>query len=88
MTQFYIVEVKELANGEFEHVVSWAYDNDPAKARQKGESTYYTKLAAAAVSNYATHGVILFSQECYPIMNKNFVHDIQTAPEPETNGEE
>lgn len=82
MTQFYIIEIKQLSNGEYEHEVSWAFDADADAARLKGESTYYDKLSKAAVSNYAQHSVTLISDEGFPVMNKCYKHNVQPEPEP------
>lgn len=82
MTQFYIVEIKEV-NGEYEHGVTWAFDEDANKARLKGESAYYAKLSEAAVSNYAKHSVVLISDEAFPVMYKCFRHEV--TPEPEVS---
>ena len=77
MSQFYIYEIKQLPNGEFEDDRAWAYDEDPDKARLKGESIFYDKLSKASVSNYAKHSVILVSDEGFPVMNKCYKHDVQ-----------
>ena len=50
MNQFYIIEIQKYVNGEFGHIVHFAYDEDPTKARLKAESKYHEVLAAAAVS--------------------------------------
>lgn len=80
MTQFYIVEVQQYANGEFGHIVHFAYDQDPDTARLKAESKYYQVLSAAAVSNLPTHSAILFSTEGFPIMNQCYKHDVTASP--------
>lgn len=82
MKQYYIYEIKQLANGEFEDNRSWAYDEDDTKARLKGESAYYAKLSEAAVSTYAKHSVILVSDEAFPIMYKSFKHEVEPEPQP------
>ena len=81
MTQFYIYEIKQLPNGEFEDNRAWAYDEDPDKARLKGESIFYEKLSEASVSNYAKHSVILVSDEGFPVMNKCYKHEVQPESE-------
>ena len=87
MTQFYIVEVQQYANGEFGHIVHYAFDEDPDKARLKGESKYYEVLAAAAVSNLPSHSAILFSTEGFPIMHQCYKHTVTPEPEPEPEEE-
>lgn len=83
MTQFYIVEVQQYANGEFGHIVHYAYDQDADVARLKAESKYHEVLAAAAVSNLPTHSAIMFSTEGFPILHQCYKHDvIPEAPAP------
>ncbi len=75
MTQFYIVEIQQYANGDYGHIVHFAYDADPEKARLKGEAKYYEVLAAAAVSELPTHSAIMFSTEGFPIMHQCYKHE-------------
>lgn len=82
MTQFYIVEIQQYANGEYGHLVHYAYDADPVKARLKGESKYHEVLAAAAVSELPSHAAIMFSAEGFPIFHQCYKHAV-SAPEPE-----
>lgn len=81
VTQFYIVEIQQAANGEFSHLVHWAFDTDPDVARLKAESTYHSVLAAAAISNTQSHAAILFTTEGFPLMNQCYKHTV--TPEPE-----
>lgn len=81
VTQFYIVEIQQAANGEFSHLVHWAFDADPDVARLKAESTYHSVLAAAAISNTMSHAAILFTTEGFPLMNQCYKHTV--TPEPE-----
>ena len=87
MTQFYIVEVQTYANGEYGHIVHYAYDEDPDIARLKGESKYHEVLAAAAVSDLPAHAAILFSTEGFPIMHQCYKHEVNVEPEPEPQPE-
>ena len=77
MTQFYIVEVQTHRNGEFGHIVHYAWDENPIKARLKAESKYHEVLAAAAVSDTAKHSAILFSTEGLPLMHQCYSHEEQ-----------
>lgn len=86
MTQFYIVEVQQYQNGEYGHIVHYAYDQDADVARLKAESKYHEVLAAAAVSNTLSHAAILFSTEGFPIMNQCYKHTV--VPEPPAPVEE
>ena len=79
MTQFYIVEIQQYANGEYGHLVHFAYDEDADKARLKAESKYHEVLAAAAVSETKSHAAILFSTDGFPIMNQCYKHEV-SAP--------
>lgn len=74
MTQFYVVEVKQNTAGEYEHQVYWVYDEDPDKARLKGESKYHEVLSVAAISEYASHSAIMFSTEGFPLMHQCYKH--------------
>lgn len=80
MTQFYIVEVKQLPNAEYEHQVYWVWDADADKARLKAESKYHEVLAVAAISNTMSHAAILFSTEGFPLMNQCYKHQVTQAP--------
>ena len=96
MTQYYIVEVQQYKNGEFGHLVHYAWDENADKARLKAESKYYEVLSAAAVSELPSHAAILFSTEGFPLMNQCYKHTVVTEPvveetpepEPTENGEQ
>ena len=85
MTQYYIVEIQQYLNGEFGHIVHFAYDENPDTARLKGESKYYEVLSAAAVSNLPSHAAIMFSTEGFPLLHQCYKHTVQPEPEPEPN---
>lgn len=89
MTQYYIVEIKQLQNGEYEHTVHYAWDEDADKARLKAESKYHEVLASAAVSETAEHSAILISSEGFPVMHQCYKHEIpaETEPTPEETAE-
>lgn len=82
MTQFYIVEVKELFNGEFEHQVYWVWDEDTDKARLKAEAKFHEVLAVAATSETKAHSAIMFSTEGFPLRNECYKHE-HVPEEPE-----
>lgn len=75
MAQFYIVEIQQYANGGFGHIVHYVYDENPDKARLKGDSKYYEVLSAAAVSELPSHAAIMFSTEGFPIMHQCYKHE-------------
>lgn len=80
MTQYYIVEVRQYPNGEYEHAVYFAWDEDANKARLKGESKYYEILSTAAVSENLVHSAIMFGTDGFPYLYHSFQHPID-APE-------
>ncbi len=75
MTQFYIVEIQKYDNGDYGHLVHFAYDADADKARLKAEAKFYEVLSAAAVSELPEHSAILFSSEGFPIMHQCYKHE-------------
>lgn len=81
MTQFYVVEIQQYANGEYGHIVHYVFDEDAEKARLKGEAKYHEVLAAAAVSELPTHAAIMFSTEGFPIMHQCYKHTTEAEPE-------
>lgn len=88
MTQYYIIEIQQYANGEYGHLVHYAYDEDPDKARLKADSTYHSILSSAAVSETKKHSAIILSDECFPVENKCYKHNLpEPEPEQEPAGE-
>lgn len=82
MTQIYIVEIQQYANGEFGHLVHYAYDEDPMQARLKAESKYHEVLSAAAISGLPTHAAIMFDTKGRPLMYQCYNHALENG-EPE-----
>ena len=76
VTQFYVVESQQNAQGEYAHIVHWAWDADPEIALQKAWSQYHTVLAAAAVSETKSHAAILFNTDGFPIANECYKHNV------------
>ena len=87
LTQYYIVEVQQYNDGSFGHIVHFAYDEDPERARNKADAKYYQVLSAAAESNLPCHSVILFSSECFPLLDGRYHHTPTPEPEPEPEPE-
>lgn len=83
--QFYVVEIKQNAAGEYEHDIKWIWDEDADKAQLKAESKYHEVLADAAISNTMSHAAILFSSEGFPLMHQCYKHTVvpEETPEPE-----
>ena len=75
MTQFYILEIKKLSNGEFEHQIYYAWDENPNKARLKAEAKYHEILSQAAVSDTKKHSAIIVSEESFPVVNQCYKHE-------------
>jgi protein-L-isoaspartate O-methyltransferase len=90
MNQFYIIEIQQYLNGEFGHIVHFAYDADATKARLKAESKYHEVLASAAVSELPQHSATLLASDGREIMHQCYRHTVVTEPEsePETPQEE
>lgn len=88
MTQFYLFEIKQFINGEREHTVHWAFDEDATKARLKAESKYHELLAAAAISETLEHAVTLLASDGRAVMNQCYRHAVETEPVEETTVEE
>ena len=86
MNQFYIIEIQQYVNGEFGHIVHFAYDENATKARLKAESKYHQVLASAAVSELPQHSATLLTSDGRAIMNQCYRHEIAT-PEPEVEPE-
>lgn len=74
MNQYYILEIQQYANGEYGHIVHFAYDADTQKARFKAEAKYYEVLAAAAISELPQHSAILITSEGNPLMHQCYYH--------------
>ena len=87
MNQFYIIEIQQYDNGEYGHIVHYAFDEDASKARLKAESKYHEVLAAAAISELQSHAATLLTADGRAIMNQCYKH-VKTAPEPESTPEE
>ena len=83
MNQFYIIEIQQYATGDFGHIVHFAFDENPTKARLKAEAKYHEVLAAAAVSELQSHSATLLTSDGRAIMNQCYKHVIEPTPEPE-----
>ena len=79
MAQFYVLEIQQYANGEYGHIVHFAYDIDPNKARLKGESKYHGVLEAAAISELPSHAAILVGADGFPLMHQCYRHGQEEA---------
>lgn len=89
MNQYYIIEIQQYPNGEYGHIVHFAYDEDAAKARLKAESKYHEVLAAAAISELQSHAATLLTADGRAIMNQCYKHALEeVAPEEEVTPDE
>jgi hypothetical protein len=79
--QYYIFEIQRYANGEYGHIVHFAYDEDPKLARLKAESKYHEVLAAAAISELPMHSASLLMCDGRLIMSQCYEHDTPIVPE-------
>ena len=85
--QYYIIEIQKHANGEFGHIVHWAYDENADRARLKAEAKYHEVLAAAAVSDLPQRAAALLSSDGAEIMRQCYRHEGMTAPAEEEAAE-
>lgn len=81
MNQYYIIEIQQYANGEYGHIVHFAYDEDAAKARLKAESKYHEVLSAAAVSELQSHSATLLTADGRALMTQCYKHVIPAEEE-------
>lgn len=75
MAQYYVIEIQQYQNGEYGHIVHFAFDADTEKARLKGEAKYHEILSAAALSNLPSHAATLIASNGFPIMHQCYVHE-------------
>lgn len=75
VTQFYIIEIQQDKNGDYGHIVHYAFDEDPTKARLKAEAKYHEILASAAISETLKHSAIIISDESFPVLNQCYKHE-------------
>ena len=98
MNQYYILEIQRYweqdgngANtnvpGGFGHIVHFAFDENPTKARLKAEAKYHEVLAAAAVSELPQHSATLITSDGRVVMNQCYKHEAEVEPEPEPTPE-
>ena len=88
MNQFYIIEIQQYTNGEFGHIVHFAYDENATTARLKAESKYHQVLASAAVSELPQHSATLLTSDGRAVMNQCYKHVVEPTPEPTPEPEE
>ena len=90
MNQFYIIEIQQYTDGNYGHIVHFAYDANPTKARLKAEAKYHEVLASAAISELPQHSATLLTSDGHAVMNQCYKHEIPTpepTPEPEEETE-
>ena len=87
MNQFYIIEIQQYTNGEFGHIVHFAYDENATKARLKAEAKYHEVLASAAISELPQHSATLLTSDGRAIMSQCYKHVIEPTHEPDEETE-
>jgi len=91
MNQFYIIEIQQYTDGNYGHIVHFAYDENPTKARLKAEAKYHEVLASAAVSELPQHSATLLTADGRAVMNQCYKHVVDEPKpdeEPEVEPEE
>ncbi len=77
MTQYYIVEIKQLTSGEYEHNVYYAWDEDRETAFMKAQQKYHELLSTAAVSNTKKHSAIIIDDSAAMVESRSFKHETE-----------
>ena len=85
--QFYVIEIKRDANGEYEHNIRWAWDADRDLAQRKAEAIAHGMLAEAAMSETISHSVTVLTDQGFTVMNKCY-QNISPAAETQETEEE
>lgn len=83
MTQYYIIEIKQLTSGEYEHYVHYVWDEDRETAFMKAQAKYHELLATAALSNTMKHSAIIIDDNAAMVESRSFRHVIEEAAEEE-----
>lgn len=81
MTQYYIIEIKQLTNGEYEHYVHYVWDEDREQAFMKAQNKYHEILSTAALSNTKKHSAIIIDDSAAMVESRSFKHDTEAAEE-------
>lgn len=81
MTQYYIIEIKQLNNGEYEHNVYYAWDADRETAFMKAQQKYHELLSTAAVSDTLKHSAIIIDSSAAMVESRSFKHDTEATEE-------
>ena len=81
MNQYYVFEIQEITEGSYSYLIHSATDDDPAIARLKGESTYHSVLASAAISSIPSHTAVLLNAEGVLIMSQCYKHPTEEVEE-------
>lgn len=66
--KYLVIEIQTTSDGTVSNIVT-AYDSLAA-----AESNYYAVLSAAAVSAVYSHGAVLITDDCRPVMNNVYKH--------------
>ena len=74
MTQYYIFEIKQLTNGEYEHNVHYVWDADREQAFMKAQNKYHEILSTAALSNTKKHSAIIIDDSAAMVESRSFKH--------------
>lgn len=76
--QYYVFEIQKYEDGTYGHIVHFAYDDDPSRARLKAESKYHEILAAAAISQIPQHSASLLLSDGRMITSQCYIHPAAT----------
>ena len=76
MYQYYVVEIRKLANGEFEHDVTWHYDAERETARIKAAAKFHSIFSNEDEFTGLMHSAIMFSEEGTPEKFECYRHEV------------
>ena len=87
MYNFYVLEMRKLQSGEYEHDTYFVYDTDEQLAALKGESKYHDVMSKAALSvaegRTIEHSAILCNAKAFPMLHGSYAVREEPTPEPE-----
>lgn len=79
MKQFWIIEVKQLPSGEYEHTVRWAFDADADTALVKAKAVFHGIFSAEDELNLRQHTAVIIDAEGNEIDRECIVHSTYTV---------
>lgn len=82
--QFWILEIKQFADGSYEHETRWAFDADPDTAKVKAKAVFHGIFSAEDELNLRQHTAVIIDAEGNCIDRECIVHSSYTTAEEPT----